>query len=196
VSINDSQQDPRVQRTRALLRRALMELVTQKSFASLTIQEVTKRAGVNRSTFYLHFIGLHALLEDCVKDLFGQMRLEIYDKANQTRINNIEEYEPFVECVFQHLQRYMDFYRAMLGKGGDPYFSSLFQDLLAELIFDPMREGFTLSVESELILSFFTAGFTGIAKWWLENNLPLPPQTAAQLVTQELLPAYMKLVKG
>ena len=70
--------DPRVIRTRGLLRTALMELAVEKSFASLTIQDVTRRAGLNRTTFYLHFNGLHELLEDCARSLFAELRGEIY----------------------------------------------------------------------------------------------------------------------
>ena len=195
MSKNDAEMDPRVVRTRALLRQALMKLVTEKSFASLTIQEVTGQAGLNRSTFYLHYIGMHELLEDCVKDLFGQMRSEIYSKADQINLTNLPEYEIFVECVFLHLQQHEPFYRSMLGKNGDPYFGSLFQDLLAELIFEPMRGEMRSDTESELILSFFTAGFTGIATWWLESDLPIPAKEAARLVTKDILPAYMKLVQ-
>jgi AcrR family transcriptional regulator len=195
MSRKDDEIDPRVVRTRALLRQTLMQLVTEKSYANLTIQEITQRAGLNRSTFYLHYIGMHELLEDCAKDLFAEMRNEIYEKASQVKPENLEDYEPFVECVFKHLQQYLSFYRAMLGKNGDPYFSSLFQELLAELIFEPMRGEYHSDVESELILRFFTAGFSGIATWWLESSSPIPVGEAARLVTRDVLPAYMKLTE-
>jgi AcrR family transcriptional regulator len=172
-----------------------MNLVTKKRFASLTIQEVSEQAGLNRSTFYLHYIGMHELLEDCVQGLFGQMRSEIYSKVDQSNLNNLEDYTQFVECVFQHLQLHLNFYRAMLGKNGDPYFSNLFQELLAELLFEPMGRETRSGAESELILRFFTAGFTGLATWWLENEQRIPPKEAAQLVIQDILPAYIKLVE-
>jgi AcrR family transcriptional regulator len=196
MSTNNNEMDPRIVRTRSSLRQALMDLVTDKSFASLTIQEVTRQAGVNRSTFYLHYVGMHELLEDCIKDLFGQMRDEIYGKASNIGSNHQKDYEPFVEIVFQHLRKHLRFYRAMLGKNGDPYFGSLFQDLLSELIFEPMGGEMRNDKESELILRFFTAGFTGIATWWLESNQPIPEREAARLVTQDILPAYMRLVEG
>ena len=195
MSIKNREIDPRFERTRTLLRQALMELVTEKNFASLTIREVTHRAGLNRSTFYLHYVGMHELLQDCVKDLFGQMRSEIYGKASQFNMKISGDYEPFVECVFHHLRKYFNFYRAMLGKNGDPYFGSLFQELLAELIFEPMRGEIRSDAESELILRFFTAGFTGIATWWLEFDSPIPVKAAAGLVARDILPAYMKLVE-
>jgi AcrR family transcriptional regulator len=194
MSRKTDEMDPRVQRSRELLREALMVLTTQRSFASLTIQEVTAKAGLNRSTFYLHYLGLHELLEDCVKELFGQMRVVIYAKASQLNSTASDGYEPYVECVFIHLQEHFNFYRAMLGKQGDPYFGSLFQELLAELIFEPMGGEIRSDAESELVLRFFTVGFTGIATWWLESDKRISVQEAAHLVALDILPAYMKLV--
>jgi hypothetical protein len=43
-------------------------------------------------------------------------------------------------------------------------------------------------------LSFFTAGFAGIATWWLENDQPIDCHTTAKMVTKDILPTYMKLV--
>jgi Transcriptional regulator len=198
MSNNASLNDPRITRTRALLRQALMELVTQKSFSSLTIQEVTKQAGLNRSTFYLHYVGLHELLEDCGKDLFGQMRAMIYNNVkstNSAKTSDLDEYEPFVECVFLHLQQHLSFYRAMLGRQGDPYFGNLFRELLAELIFEPIRGDKRGDAESELVMRFFTTGFSGIATWWLESDQRISIKEAAHLVTLDVLPAYMKMVQ-
>ena len=52
--MKNDQPDPRVLRTKGLLRQALESLVSEKSFSSLSIKEVTSRAGLDRSTFYLH----------------------------------------------------------------------------------------------------------------------------------------------
>jgi AcrR family transcriptional regulator len=194
MSTSSQNEDPRTTRSRALLQKALIELITEKNFASLTIQEVTARAGLNRSTFYLHYMGIHELLEDCVKDLFGSMRSEIYSRVERVKPLKMEDYEPFVECVFQHLKQNFRFYRAMLGKNGDSYFRSLFQNLLAELIFEPMRGEYPSDIESDLILRFFTEGFTGIAAWWLESEHPIATKEAARLVTKDILPAYMEMV--
>ena len=48
-------EDRRVRRTRDKLGDALVELLVQKSFDEITVQDVLDRAGVSRSTFYSHF---------------------------------------------------------------------------------------------------------------------------------------------
>ena len=47
--------DRRVQRTRQLLNRALMELIVEKGYDSVTVQDIIDRANLGRSTFYAHY---------------------------------------------------------------------------------------------------------------------------------------------
>ncbi len=60
--------DRRIQRTRALLRDALMRLIIRKGYDEITIQDITDEANVARTTFYLHFADKDELL-------LGTMRL-------------------------------------------------------------------------------------------------------------------------
>ena len=56
--------DRRVQRTRRLLHKALMSLILEKKYESITVQEILDRADVGRSTFYMHFQDKDELLFD------------------------------------------------------------------------------------------------------------------------------------
>ena len=64
--------DPRIKRTRKLLQQALMELMREKSFQAITVQDIAERATVNRVTFYAHFEDKHALLEYTMREMFKQ----------------------------------------------------------------------------------------------------------------------------
>jgi AcrR family transcriptional regulator len=64
--------DPRVKRTRQLLQQALTELMREKSFQAITVQDIAERATINRVTFYAHFQDKHALLEYTVREMFKQ----------------------------------------------------------------------------------------------------------------------------
>mgnify|MGYP001444998019 CR=1 FL=1 len=194
-----SESDPRWIRSRDLLRQALISLAAEKSYASLTIQDITQRAGLNRTTFYLHYRGLHELLEDCARALFVEMRAEIYANkvAGDTRFATT--FMPFVESVFRHLEKHERFYRAMLGRQGDPLFRGLFQELLLELIFEPIayqtQADFT-NPTLEMNMRFFSAGFAGIASWWLEKGKPIPIEQASLQITHDILPDYLRLMSS
>jgi AcrR family transcriptional regulator len=64
--------DPRVKRTRLLLEEAFMELIQEKGFQAVTVQDITERAGVNRATFYGHFADKYALLDHSIRQGFLQ----------------------------------------------------------------------------------------------------------------------------
>ncbi len=64
--------DPRIKRTRQLLRQALMELMAEKSFQAITVQDIAGRATVNRVTFYAHFQDKYALLEYTIREMIKQ----------------------------------------------------------------------------------------------------------------------------
>ena len=62
--------DPRIKRTRLLLQRAINELLREKEFHHITVQDITARAEVNRATFYAHFEDKYALLNYSVREEF------------------------------------------------------------------------------------------------------------------------------
>ena len=64
--------DPRVKRTRKLLQQAFIELFQEKGFASISIQDITERATVNRATFYAHFTDKYALMDSIIREQFQQ----------------------------------------------------------------------------------------------------------------------------
>jgi len=64
--------DPRVLRTRQLLQRAFTDLLNEKSFEAITVQEIADRATVNRVTFYAHFQDKYALLEDTIRGMIRE----------------------------------------------------------------------------------------------------------------------------
>ena len=71
--LQNEKEDPRVTRTRNLILGAFMELLTEKGFQSLTVQDITEKAGINRATFYKkHFTDKYALLNYSIQQLFRQ----------------------------------------------------------------------------------------------------------------------------
>jgi AcrR family transcriptional regulator len=64
--------DPRIKRTRRMIEEAFSALVLEKGFQSLSVQDITERAGINRATFYAHFPDKFALLDHTIQTDFRQ----------------------------------------------------------------------------------------------------------------------------
>jgi AcrR family transcriptional regulator len=62
--------DPRIKRTRQLLQNALYDLLREKEFHEISVQDITARAEVNRATFYAHFEDKYALFNHHIRETF------------------------------------------------------------------------------------------------------------------------------
>jgi AcrR family transcriptional regulator len=62
--------DPRVKRTRGLILQAFSDLLAEKNFESISVQDVTDKAQINRATFYAHFEDKYKLLDYWISQMF------------------------------------------------------------------------------------------------------------------------------
>jgi AcrR family transcriptional regulator len=72
TSLQEEKTDPRVKRTRALIQQAFLQLFSEKEFQSITVQDITQKAEINRATFYAHYPDKFALLEASIHQVFRQ----------------------------------------------------------------------------------------------------------------------------
>ena len=68
VARSSSRVDPRITRTRKLIRDALTSLLAEKSFETITVADIAERATINRATFYAHYTDKFALLNTLVRE--------------------------------------------------------------------------------------------------------------------------------
>ncbi len=88
--------DPRVKRTRALIQKAFAELLPEKGFRDITVQDITERAEVNRATFYAHYPDKYALLEENIAQAF---RAELEKRTLSACHYSLENLRALIETV-------------------------------------------------------------------------------------------------
>ena len=76
--------DRRIQRTYKILHEALVELILEKGYDKVTVQDVIDRANVGRSTFYSHFKDLEDLFLRGFDNLWSQFEAHFSEQASQT----------------------------------------------------------------------------------------------------------------
>ncbi|MBE7147712.1 TetR/AcrR family transcriptional regulator [Bacillus mycoides] len=64
-----SLREMKVAKTRELLRTTLLDLIEEKGFDSISVRDITLKAGLNRGTFYLHYRDKHDLIERTQNEL-------------------------------------------------------------------------------------------------------------------------------
>ncbi len=65
--------DKRIARTRAAIFSAVFDLATEKELDKITVVELCNRAGINKSTFYLHYKSIHDCYQKCFDYFMGRI---------------------------------------------------------------------------------------------------------------------------
>jgi AcrR family transcriptional regulator len=182
-------EDLRVRRTRKLLQDALIELTIEKGFSAVTVRDIAQRAMVNRATFYRHYLDKYDLLNKYMDDLYAM--LDAPDEPaleGRTGVGIPEEPPPGLVRMLEHVQARADFYRAMLGKKGDPEFAQRIRQYIEKRMrasLPAVAAQDQLNQPSfDLCLKYISSGGVGAIQWWLENDLPYSPRQMAALAVQ------------
>src|SRR5438046_6854441 len=107
--------DRRIQRTEQLLHAALMSLIQEKGFESLTVQDIIDRANVGRATFYAHFDSKDDLLASGIEGLRVSLR-ERQRQALSAATDANDRLFAFSHELFVHANEHRTEPRAMLGQ--------------------------------------------------------------------------------
>jgi AcrR family transcriptional regulator len=178
--------DRRIQRTRRALREALIALILEKGYESVTIQEITDRADLNRGTLYLHYRDKHDLLLSSSDDVYNDLLAQFVPLDPNHRELNIPERHMVI--ILQHVAANADFYRVMLGEHGVASFITRLRQIANQVSLQrliALRQAAPPNpVPSELVASYAGGAIIGAIAWWLENNLPIPPETLAKYTLQ------------
>jgi AcrR family transcriptional regulator len=94
--------DPRVKRTRSLILQAFEQLLGEKGFESISVQDVTDKAEINRATFYKHFVDKYALLDFSIQQMF---RLELEKRTLDACHYTPENLKTLILVVVEFLSR-------------------------------------------------------------------------------------------
>jgi AcrR family transcriptional regulator len=172
--------DLRVRRTQKLLREALIELIEERGFESLTVGELTSRAMVSRAAFYRNYEDKYNLVEQIFEEAMSALLSAVGDLGR--------EHPPEVWVrFFEHIAEYEPLYRALLGSKGSLWFVRKMRASLAGLIKERGRlphgphaaERPAHAFSDEFVPDIVSALFVEAITWWLERGRPYTPREIA-----------------
>lgn len=100
--------DKRVIKTRAAVFSAVMDLTVEKDPRKITVLELCKRAGINKSTFYLHY----SSIDDCIQKCFNLLMSGIVDFAKNFRYEEMAaDPVPFVDTLLDEIEKCLNYLR-------------------------------------------------------------------------------------
>lgn len=172
MSKKDNKSDPRVIRSRQLLRAAMISLIPEKGFGAISVQDIADRATLNRATFYLHYQDKTELLMDAFEELIAHAT----PLPPEDGVPDPASAPASIERVFNRIAEHADFFRVMLAEENVPAFAARVRAYVEEVglkwlsVLQPDDE--KVVVPREIAINFIGSAYLGIIVWWLQNDRP------------------------
>ena len=160
--------------TAQLMDEALLVLLEKKDFAFITIKEICAKAGVNRSTFYLHYENTNDLLAETIA-MVGNRFYESFKNRSAALVSRAAEKSFFITP--DYLIPYLEFVKenkrifSLIHKKPELFSSrKVFDKMYAEL-FSPILDQYGLATrEKPYVFEFYSRGTLAVVMKWLEND--------------------------
>jgi AcrR family transcriptional regulator len=186
--------DPRVKRTRQLLQDALLALMAELDLSSITVQDIARRAEVNRATFYLHHRDKDDLVDQTLDALFDKLTAEEKSFVDtHSPLHPAHVPVPLVN-LFRALGAQSALYRRLLSEGGSSAFIARLQHF-HEQQFMRLWPDVGVALEEgdsppEFRARFAASAIQGAMSWWLEDGQGETPEAVADWLWQLIGPLW------
>jgi AcrR family transcriptional regulator len=164
--------DRRVLRTRDRLGDALVELVQEKAFDAITVQDVLDRAGVARSTFYNHYRDTDDLFLSDVDEFLEKMAMRLVRGGEASeRVAPVREF-------FAHVASSRALWDALAAAGRMPDFMELARGHFARAIEQrlaqmPQPAG-SAAAERSALAHAHAGALLSLLTWWMQRGAQQP----------------------
>ncbi len=185
--------DPRLRRTHKLLQDALIELTAEHGFDAITVGDITKRAGVNRVTFYRHYQDKYDMLEQILNEVIRQFTSDLGPPGPV--VMNIDPQDPPERWVklFEHFAEHAQLYQTLLGRKGSAWFSAKVRDHFVDLIDASEPDGKTIQgkIPRKVAMILAANSLISTLAWWLESGKEYSPQQMASWFLELAINGYV-----
>ncbi len=161
-SVHMSSQDRRITKTRKAIYAAFLQLLNQKDYESITVQEIIDLADVGRSTFYSHYESKELLLDELCRYLFHHL----FEREEHLTI------EEYLTHIFLHFKKNQDHVTSLLFSKND-YFLRQLQKELEHHVYPMVENDLQLSypkIPASYLKHFVVTNFIETLTWWLKKG--------------------------
>jgi AcrR family transcriptional regulator len=194
-----AKEDRRVGRTRKLLEDALHDLILEKGYEAVTVQDIIDRANVGRSTFYAHYTDKQQLL------FSGFAGLEAHLSEQQKLIraksaDPIERVFGFSLAMFQHVHEYRRIWAMVAGKQTGAAVLRQIQAILEKIVGREIASlaprGASPAVPPALITQYVVNSMLGLLTWWLDEGSRYSPEEVDRMFRVLIKPSIAAALRS
>ena len=173
--------DRRSMRTRYALREALIELIGERGWDEIAVQDVCDSADIGRSTFYSHYTNKDALLLGSLDDLRIAL---VHQGAGRSGAGHkglqADQGFAFTLGLIEHAHQQRKVFRALIGRRSGFVVQQRFREMVIRLVTDELPAS-TGKLPREALARWIAAAFVELLGWWVEQRNPMTPEELAAL---------------
>ena len=174
--------------TRKLLIETTLQLVLEKGYERISVQDITDRADLGRGTFYIHFKDKEEVVWTAFRDLFQELEQEAHHSLDQ-HMPQVEYYG--LLNIFSHADKNRDLYRVVFGGQGSAMLTARVQDFLAKAFLVDIQNAseppeVNFNIPHEIEAQILTGMISRLLFWWLETPNHYTSQQMAAMTYQAL----------
>jgi hypothetical protein len=185
--------DPRIVRTRQLLKDAFIDLLQEMEIEKISVNRIAERATINRVTFYLHYRDIPDMMDKMAEEMIEDMQ-QALDQSTPLDDGAAEGDSLVLVNLLEHIADNAKFYKVVLGSRRTPVFTERMLKMLSDSVKrrieqfgmdDTMVEA---GIQKDIAIWYGSAALIGTIVAWLRNDMPYTPAYIAKQFT--LLRAY------
>lgn len=174
--------DRRVQRTRELLQKALIELIDDHNYDDITIQDIVDRANVGRTTFYLHYNSKEELFSSCHGNIVSEFHFGPFHPLTREELLALEAPTGMI-LAYRHLEEGRTRLNSVFQGRDGPLILRRIRDMSAQEIEANLRAVFAESdstIPFNMLSNYLAGAQVALMQWWLEKRQPYTAENLAQ----------------
>lgn len=192
--------DRRVQRTRQLLSQALIELILEKGYEAVRIQDIADRANLRAATLYLHYRNKEDLLLHTLETMFDNLVEKLQALPQDDTAETIHQE---IKAVFQHVQENKDLYRVIMGGQGSMVIRMRIRDYIAVQAAQRVRTRLEqnglpesiLPLSVDFVSKYIAGSLLALITQWLEDDAGYSADYLGEISDRLVLRGIMGLLE-
>lgn len=155
--------------SRAKIEAVFLDLIQEKELNQISVSEICKKSGLNRTTFYANYVDIYDLA-DTIRKTLEENYFYNYFEPNQNH--------DFFLKLFHHIKENQLLYKTYFKLGYDNNYKII--GYSKELALKHFNNKFI-----EYHYEFFRSGITAIIKMWLNNGCKETPEEICEIINSE-----------
>ena len=181
----------RRKKTRQAILSAFQELLAQKRYENITVQDIVETADVGRSTFYTHFETKDMLLRAMCEDMFVHVLENVTDEGSHDFSHDRDNPAMIVSHMLYHMQDQQKNIRGLLTCESRDIFLQYFREKLRETL---AARGHELlrshTLPDVFLINHITGSFVLMVEWWMRGGCMLTPEEMTRMYAAVITPVF------